>query len=73
MLPVTMPHNDTIMLRGSQLGPYREHKYLKIIEDDLKDDKIPNDEEARVINRKIMYHKQKHLMDFFQRESFSFV
>jgi len=57
MLPVTMPHNDTLMLLGSQFGPYREHKYLQVIKNALEGGKILNEEEARVLNRKIMYYK----------------
>jgi len=32
------------MLRGSQLGPYREHKYLEVIERDLKGENNPTEE-----------------------------
>jgi len=53
------------MLRGSQLGPYREHKYLEVIQRDLNGDDNPTEEVARLINRTVMYHKQKHLLDFF--------
>ena len=47
--------------------------YLQIIEKDLAGDKYPNDEEAKMINRKIMVHKQKHLLEFFEREKYSYV
>ena len=73
MLSITMPHNDTLLLKGSKLGPYREHKYLQIIKIGLQGGKIPNDEEARLINRTIMNHKQKHLLYFFEREKYSYV
>jgi len=73
MLPLRMPHNDTLLLQGSQLGPYREHRYLEIIKRHLKGGKAPTEEEARMINRIIMDHKQKNLMDFFEREKYSYV
>jgi len=57
MLSVTMPHNDTLMLRGSQLGPYREHEYLEIIKKNVEEGKILPEEEARMINRLLVNHK----------------
>ena len=55
MLPVKMPHNDTLMLIGT--GPYRERWYLTLIKNALKGGKILNEEEARMTNRLIMRYK----------------
>lgn len=73
MIECSMVHNDTTLLRGSQCPPYREDKYLKIIRSFLQEGEVPSENKAKMINREIMYHKQKHLLEFFQREKYSFV